>query len=402
MNIMYDPADADIRRNPFPLYQELQEHDPVHWSDPLKSWIVTRYDDVRTVALSKELSPDRLTPFYEASTGERRELLGEIMRYLNKWLVFRDPPEHTRLRRLLNTVFTPKAIAAMRPTIAGTVEHILTGIDDSQPIDFIRDFAMLLPGYVIMDMLAIPRDDFPRIKAWSDDIRLFIGTARGVPNKYQRARDGCINMSDYFRDVIRQRRANPGDDFVSRMTLARDEGNALTEDELVATCMLILFGGHETTTSFLGNAVKALIDHPDQLARLRASPDLIESAVEELLRYDGPSNSIARVVAVDHELSGSRLKKGDRVFAMLNAANRDPNAFENPHTLDLARTPNRHLTFGQGSHFCLGATLARLESNVALSILTERYPSMRFADGDFKWMDALVMRGLTEFPLTLK
>lgn len=401
MSFIYDPSDEKILENPFEMYQYLQEHEPIHWSEPLKSWIVTKYDDARTVALTKDMSPDRLTPFYEASKGERRELLGEIMRYLNKWLVFRDPPEHTRIRRLLNTVFTPKSIAAMKPQIFGTVEHILSGIDDDKPIDFISDFAMLLPGYVIMDILDIPREDFPKIKEWSDDIRLFIGTSRR-PDKYLRARDGCVNMAEFFRGIIRDRRKNPGSDFVSRMTQARDEGNALTEDELVGTCMLILFGGHETTTSFLGNAVKALIDHPEQMARLRSNPDLIDTAVEEFLRYDGPSLSIARVVAVDHEMRGVQLKKGDRIFAMLSAANRDPEAFENAHNLDLGRTPNRHLTFGQGSHFCLGAPLARLEAKVALSILVDRYPNMQFSKGKQEWLDSIVMRGLTRFPLKLK
>ncbi len=401
MELVYDPTRRDIRRDPFPLYQALQENDPVHWSEPLQSWIVTRYADVRKVVMSKELSPDRLTPFYEASRGERRELLTELMRYLNRWLVFRDPPEHTRLRRLLNTVFTPSAIASLRPTITGTVEHILIDIDDSQPIDFISEFAMLLPGYVIMDMLDIPREDFPRIKVWSDDMRLFIGSARGVPDKYQRAHDGCVNMAEYFREVIRQRRANPGEDFVSRMTKARDEGNMLTEDELVATCMLLLFAGHETTTNLLGNAVKAMIDFPEQRERLRENPDMIETAVEEFLRYDGPSNSIARVVAVDHELGGKQLRKGQRVFAMINAANRDPEQFERPQELELSRSPNRHLTFGQGPHFCLGAPLARLEGNVALAIIAERFPDLRAADEEPDWVDALIMRGMTRLPVRL-
>ncbi|MCC5858239.1 MAG: cytochrome P450 [Ectothiorhodospiraceae bacterium] len=401
MELVYDPTRPDIRRDPFPLYQQLQENDPVHWSEPLQSWIVTRYADVRKVAMSKELSPDRLTPFYEASRGERRELLTEIMRYLNRWLVFRDPPEHTRLRRLLNTVFTPSAIASLRPTITGTVEHILADIDDSQPIDFISKFAMLLPGYVIMDMLDIPREDFPKIKVWSDDMRLFIGSARDVPDKYQRAHDGCVNMAEYFRGVIRERRANPGEDFVSRMTKARDEGNMLTEDELIATCMLLLFAGHETTTNLLGNAVKAMIDFPEQRERLRENPDMIETAVEEFLRYDGPSNSIARVVAVDHELGGKQLRKGERVFAMINAANRDPQQFERPQDLDLSRSPNRHLTFGQGPHFCLGAPLARLEGNVALAIIAERFPNLRAADKEPDWVDALIMRGLMRLPVRL-
>lgn len=400
--LMYDPADEKIRRNPFPLYEQLQLEDPVHWSEPLRSWVVTRYDDVRQVAMTPTMSSDRLQPFYESLKDERRDILSGVMRYLNLWLPFREPPEHTRLRKLLNSVFTPALIASMQGNIGKTVDSILEQVDTTKPVDFMREIAVLLPAYVILDMLSIPRQHFLEIKQWSDDLILFIGTARGEKNKYARAREGADRMADYFREVIRSRRAAPGSDVLSQMIAARDDGNTLTEDELVATCMLILMAGHETTTSLLGNAIKALLDHPEQLARLQAAPEMIDSAVEEFLRFDGPAVAAARVVAVDHELAGKQLKQGDRVFAMLNAANRDPRRFERPHELDLTRTPNRHIAFGQGPHFCLGAPLARLEAKVCVRILVDRFPQMRYAEGDCKWMDALVMRGLTSFPLYLK
>lgn len=400
--LMYDPADEQIRRNPFPLYEQLQLDEPVHWSEPLRSWVVTRYDDVRQVAMVPAMSSNRLLPFYDSLKDERRDILSGVMRYLNLWLVFREPPEHTRLRKLLNSVFTPALIASMQGDIGKTVESILEPLDTTKPIDFMRDVAVLLPAYVILDMLSVDRQDFLKIKQWSDDLRLFIGTARGEKNKYARAREGADRMSEYFREIIRSRRAAPGNDVISQMIAARDNGNTLTEDELVATCMLILFAGHETTTSLLGNAVKALLDHPEQFSRLRDEPEMIDSAVEEFLRFDGPAASAARVVAVDHELAGQQLKQGDRVFAMLNAANRDPRRFERPHELDLARTPNRHIAFGLGPHFCLGAPLARLEAKVCVGMLVERFPKMRYAEGDCNWMDALIMRGLTSFPLHLK
>ncbi len=400
--LMYDPADENIRRNPFPLYEQLQLDDPVHWSEPLRGWVVTRYDDVRQVTMAPAMSSNRLLPFYESLKDERRDILSGVMRYLNLWLVFREPPEHTRLRKLLNSVFTPALIASMQGDIGKTVESILEPLDATKPIDFMRDVAVLLPAYVILDMLSVERQDFLKIKQWSDDLRLFVGTARGEKNKYARAREGADRMSEYFREIIRSRRAAPGNDVISQMIAARDNGNTLTEDELVATCMLVLFAGHETTTSLLGNAIKALLDHPEQFARLRAEPEMIDSAVEEFLRFDGPAAAAARVVAVGHELAGQQLKQGDRVFAMLNAANRDPRRFERPHDLDLARTPNRHIAFGLGPHFCLGAPLARLEAKVCVGMLVERFPKMRYADGDCNWMDALIMRGLTSFPLHLK
>ncbi len=397
----YDPADDDTRRNPFPLYEELQERDPVHWSEPLGAWVVTRYDDVKRVAISPDMSSDRLTPFYESLKDERREILSGVMRYLSLWLVFKAPPEHTRLRRLLNVVFTAGQIAALEPQIRSTVDHILSQADDAAEIDFMKDIAVLLPAYVILDMLGVPRDDFAVLKVWSDDLRLFIGIARGEANRYRRAREGADRMSAYFRGLIERRRRHAGDDMISRMVAVRDDLGGLSEDELVATCMLVLFGGHETTTNLLGNAVVALLDHPQQMEQLRADPGLMVRAVEEFLRYDGPSNSIARVVAQEHLLHGKTLRRGDRVFAMVNAANRDPRQFERPHALDFARTPNRHLTFGQGAHFCLGAPLARMEARICLGQLIGRFPGMRYGRAGVDWIDALIMRGPKQLPVLL-
>lgn len=401
-NLSYDPSDDATRRNPFPLYEALQTQDPVHWSAALKCWIITRYDDVRQVALSPAMSSDRLRPFYESLKDERKDILSGVMRYLSLWLVFKAPPEHTRLRKLLNSVFTLPMIQSLEPKIRDTVRHIFDEVDKDQQVDFMTDIAVLLPAYVILDMMGVPRSDFSMIKVWSDDLRLFIGMSKSEEDKYRKAREGADNMSAYFRDVILQRQRQPGEDVISKMIAVRDEQGGLTEDELVATCMLILFGGHETTTNLLGSAVVALLDNPIQLQRLQQNPELIDLAVEEFLRYDGPSNSIARVVATDHELHGKELKVGDRVFAMINAANRDPRRFERPHELDIGRTPNRHLTFGQGLHFCLGAPLARLEAKVCIGELVQRHPDMHHGIGEVQWIDALVMRGPSYLPLRLK
>ena len=399
--LVYDPSNEAIRINPFPFYEALQERDPVHWSPAIKSWIITRYDDVRQVAMSSNMSSDRLRPFYAALKDERRDILSGVMRYLNEWLVFKAPPEHTRLRKMMNVVFSLQLIQSREVAIRKTVEQLLEAVDPSNEVDFMEKVAVLLPAYVILDMMGLPREDFAEIKQWSDDLRLFIGTSRSEEDKYRKARDGADRMSSYFRDVIAQRRSAPGDDVITAMVNAKDANGALSEDELVAMCMLVLFGGHETTTSLLGSAVVALIQHPEQKQKLHDDPAMIDAAVEEFLRYDGPSNSIARVAAVDHELHGKKLVAGDRVFAMINAANRDPRRFDRPHELILDRTPNRHLTFGQGLHFCLGAPLARLEAKVCIGSLVAQYPAMRFGQGEVKWLDALVMRGPTQLPLVL-
>ena len=401
MTMTYDPAAPEVRRNPFPVYSQLQDDDPVHWSESLRSWVLTRYDDVRQVAMSDVMSPDRLRPFYAQLKGERREILAEVMRYLSLWMVFRDPPEHTRLRRLVGTAFTPRSIEALAEPVSRVVDQLLDALPKNQPVDWAQQVAMPLPAYVILDLLGIPHQSYADLKAWSDDLRAFVGSSRADPDRYNRARHGATQLAGFFREVIAARRAAPGEDFVSRMITARDEQGSLSEDELVATCMLVLFAGHETTTHLLGNSANALLDHPDQLQRLRDNPALINPAVEEFLRYDGPSNAITRVVSADHEIGGKLLRSGDRVFAMVNAANRDPRRFDNPQGLDIARQNNRHLTFGFGLHFCLGAPLARLEAQLCFAGLIRRFGKIERAAGETEWIDSLAMRGLSRLPVQL-
>lgn len=405
--LSYDPRDPAIRADPFPVYAYLRDEDPVHWSPAIKSWVITRYDDVRQVKLDADMSSDRLTPFFRKLPEAQRSVLAEVMRYLNLWLVFRAPPEHTRLRRLLATAFTPKAINGLKPNIEAIVAERLDRLDGRKRIDLIEAFAMQVPALVIVDMLGVPRNRLKELKAWSDQMVLFIGSARNVPDKYEQARDGVHKMSAFFRQLIAERRADPRDDFISTLIAARDEtsddGEAgLSEDELIACCMLILFGGHETTTNLIGNSALMLMRHPSERDKLRRSPELIGKAVEEFLRYDGPSNSSARVVARTHRMHGVEMREGDRVFVMLNAANRDPRQFEQPDVFDIERDPNRHITFGFGSHFCLGAALARLEGQIAISALIERFPDMRTIDDDPPdWLDALIMRGMRRLPVEL-
>jgi hypothetical protein len=400
-DLVYDYADPAVRRNPFPLYARLQDEDPVHWSPALKAWVLTRYDDVRQMMLSDQMSPDRLRPFYAQLQGERRETLAELMRYMSLWMVFRDPPEHTRLRRVVGSVFNLKALEALDGPVTRVVDHLLDGVPRGLPFDWAQQVAAPLPAYVIMDMLGIPYSDFPELKAASDELRAFIGGARAAGDRYETARRGAARLASFFRDLIARRRADPGDDFVSRMIAARDDEGRLSEDELVATCMLVLFAGHETTTHLLGNAVHALLDCPDQLQRLRDDPALIASAVEEFLRFDGPSNAIARVVKTEHRIDGRTLRAGDRVFGFANAANRDPRAFDRPQALDLGRTPNRHLTFGFGLHFCMGAPLARLEGQRCIGRLVQRFARIERGPGEPDWVDALAMRGVDRLPVIL-
>ncbi|MFN3292258.1 MAG: cytochrome P450 [Gemmobacter sp.] len=402
--LVYDPSDPAVMADPFPVYARLREEDPLHWSPSLKSWIVTRYTDVRDLLLSDHLSVNRLTAFYESLPPQDAELLRDVVHYLNLWLAFRDPPDHTRLRRILRHAFTPAAIDAMRPRIESIADLLLDRMQarGENRIDLIRDYALQLPAFVIMDLLDVPRDMLDDFKQWSDDMAVFIGGARNSGDKYERAARGCRLMADYFRKLILERSADPRPGFLMDLIDARDEGDALSTDELVATCILVLFAGHETTTNLIGNATLLLLRHPEQLAMLRADPALIEPAIEEVLRFDGPTNALVRVVARDHRLHGKTLRAGERVFVMVNSANRDPRIFDAPDTFDITRRTNRHLTFGQGIHLCLGARLARVEGHIAVQKLFARFPALALDPQEApEWLDAMVPRGTRRLPVRL-
>jgi cytochrome P450 len=254
----------------------------------------------------------------------------------------------------------------------------------------------------MMDLLGVPREDLRLVKEWSDEIALFIGTARATPDKYLRAEAGAKSMADYFRGILAKRTVDPRDDIISQLVAARDEREALTDDEVIATCILLLFAGHETTTNLLGNGFYYTMKFQDQWQRIKDDPSLVDSAVEEWLRYDGPSGALVRVMTADVELGNKQLRQGQRLFAFVNAANRDPEQFADSDRFDVGRSPNAHLTFGHGIHFCLGAPLARLEGQIALRSLIERFPGIALATTVApEWNDSLVLRGLQSLPVRL-
>ncbi|MDX2155787.1 MAG: cytochrome P450 [Hyphomicrobiaceae bacterium] len=404
MTATYTPADPAVRADPYPQFARLRDEDPVHWSPALKSWVLTRYDDVaRALSSAEDMSPDRLTPFYAAMPEPGRSILAEAMRYFTLWIVFRDPPGHTRVRALVAKAFLPGTIAGWRPTIATITERLLDDLsrEGTGETDLVAKFTMQLPARVIMALMSVSDRHLHDIKAWSDDIMAFLFSAREIADKYQRAAHGARAMAGLFRDLIAERRRTPGDDLLSLLITARDADDHLTEDELVATAMLLLFAGHETTTNLLSNATLALLRNPETRERFVSEPDNVGAAIEELLRFDGPSNSMSRVVRRTHVVGGKQLTQGDRVFAMINAANRDPRHFALPERLDLGRQPNRHLTFGQGPHFCIGAQLARLETRIALPRLLERFPDLATGQSGPVWHDSLIARGLSRLPVRI-
>lgn len=407
MAFVFDLGDPAVNADPFPAFARMRAEDPVHWSGAMKAWIITRHEDVKRIALdNRSISADRLTPFFEADRSRQDDRYPNLVRYLNQWMVFKDPPDHTRLRRLFNRAFTPSSVEALRPGIEAIIDLLLDGLDQraarGESPDWIADFAYPLPAMVIMDLLGVPRGDLARVKEWSDEIALFIGTAQVAGNKYARAEAGARAMADYFRGLVEARRVVPAADMISRLVLARDEAEALSDDEVIGTCILLLFAGHETTTNLIGNGLLYTLRFREQWERLAADRSLVPTAVEEWLRYDGPSGALARVVARDGEFGGRALRKGQRVFAFMNAANRDPEAFEAPDDFDIGRKVNPHLTFGHGIHFCLGAPLARLEAQIAADRVVARFPAMALAGTALDWHDSLILRGVKALPVVLR
>jgi cytochrome P450 len=401
MNFDYRPDDPAFLANPFPLFRRMQDEDPCHWSPRLKAWVLTRYEDVRRVCLDKDMSSDRLRPYFATLPPAEALRIAELMRYLTLWMVFRDAPEHTRLRRLTSKVFHVKSMHAMRPRIEALMQWLFERIGSRRKFDFIGDFAGPLPALVIMDMLGVPRAELARVKRLSDDMALFIGSSRMAQEKYDIAEAATGEMAEFFRGMIGARRAAPQADLLSELVHLNDAGDRLSDDELVATCILLLFAGHETTTNHIANGLLGLLSFPQEMAKLRADPALAAAAVEELLRYDGPNGAQVRIVQQAHALHGKQLKPGERVFILLNAANRDPRAYADPDRVDLSRNGPPHLAFGFGLHICLGFPLARLEGQIALPAVLAHWPGIELACGRLEWLNSMVFRGMKAMPVTV-
>jgi cytochrome P450 len=404
VSVDYDPRRPEVIANPFPIFAELRERDPVHWSEALGGWVLTRYRDVRQVLNDPRFSADRITPFRDHLQPDARAQVAELLRSLGQWAVFNDPPTHTRRRALLNKAFTPRAVMALRPLIERIVAHLISRMAARGETDLIAAFAYPLPASVIAGMIGVPIEDLERFKIWSDEIAAFVGSALATPDKRERGERGAREMSAYFRAIIADHRKQPKDDILSALLAVEESGSGFSEDELVASCILLLFAGHETTTNLIGNGMLALLRHADALAALRRDRALAASAVEEMLRYDGPTQAMTRIALEDVRLDDASpvIGTGDRVFALLNAANRDPQVFTDPERFDVARGDTRHISFGFGIHFCLGAPLARLEGQIAVAALVERLPDLALVTETPEWSDSFVLRGVKALPVRFR
>ena len=396
MRAEFDLKSPEVARDPYPTFAWLRDHDPVHWSESLGAWVVTRYADALEIWNRPDLfSSDRFRKVRAEFTSQRADVRA-VAAVLSEWLVFRDPPDHTRLRALLQKTFTPRQLANSRPRIQAAIDGLIEAALAKREIDFVAHFAFPLPAIVIALLLGAPSDDIELIKQWSDQLAAYLGGSLDGQDNFTRARAGVEGLADYFTRLLREKSRSPGEDLIGLMLRAEHEGHTLGNDEIVANCVLLLFAGHETTTNLLANGLFHLLRDPAALAQLRARPELDASAVEELLRHESPVPATVKVATRDLVFRGAAVRAGEMVLPFLSAANRDPRQFSDPDRLDLARSPNRHLAFGWGIHFCLGAPLARLEAALAFRSLLERAPGLALADAQPRWRPWLFFRALDE------
>jgi cytochrome P450 len=383
--------------NPYPTYAHLRALGPVHPDEAAPIWHVVGYQEVQAALRDPRLAADRSSWFLSA---EQRHVYPVLARVLPDMVVFVDPPRHTRLRGLINRAFTPRVVAGMRVRMQAIVDALLARVAASGELDVILDLAVPLPMLVIAELLGVAKDDRERLKAWSDEFAVFIGGPTDHAG-VARAEQAIRELRDYFAEAVARWRSEPGENLISGLIAAEERGDALTPDELLATCVILLFAGHETTTNLIGNGLLALLRHPEQLCRLRDEPELMEPAIEELLRYDSPAQMTTRLASDDLTLGGAQIGRGELVKLWLGAANRDPARFPEPDRLDLGRIDNRHLAFGYGVHFCVGAALARLEGQVAIATLIERFPNLALTCEPLAYHGTQVFRALKRLPITL-
>ena len=394
---LFQLLDPEVLANPYPLYERLRSEAPVYWDPYLHAWVVTRYADVITVL--HRFSANR-TPTPEQFAAMGLSELGPLAKVMVKQMLFMDAPDHTRLRGLAATAFTPARVEALRPHIREILSNLLEPLLRAGEMDVIADLAAPLPAIVTAEMMGLPIADANQLKDWSADFAEVLGNFQHNPDRAARTLKCVEDMTSYFRDAVRQIRIEPREGLINALLIAEVDGDRLTEEEIIANCIVTMVGGQETTTNLIGNGVLTLLRHPDQLERLRNDLTLIPSAVEELLRYESPSQHTARICREDTELGGKLIRKGQAVIAVMAAGNRDPERFPDPDRLDLTRTDNRHLAFGWASHFCFGAPLARIEGQLVFEALVRRTTNMSVVPGPIVWRDNLGLRGLTSLRVT--
>ncbi|HYL63596.1 MAG TPA: cytochrome P450 [Candidatus Methylomirabilis sp.] len=388
--------------DPYPIYRRLQDEGEIHYVNYSSGmWAIFRHAECSAVIRDPRLSARRTATLLRPLPPERQGDFGELTRMLGMWMLFLDAPEHTRLRKLMNKGFSPQVVDSLRPQVEAIVDRMLEPLRHAFEADLMREIVHPLPVRVIAEMLGIPDKLHAQVISWSDAIAVFMGNPlRSVPQT-EAAQEAVLELTAFFRQAVAERREHRGSDLISLLLTIEEDGEILTEEELYAQCVMLLFGGHETTRNLIGNGIWTLLHHSEDTAELRDRPEIIRTAVEELLRYESPVQYTGRTAKDDMEVCGVPVPKGKSVIFMLGAANRDPRQFKDPDRLNLKRANNPHLAFGAGAHFCIGNQLARLEGQVAILKMIQEFPKMRPAAQAPDWVPNFGFRGLKTLPVSL-
>jgi cytochrome P450 len=404
---VFDPFDPLWASDPFPLYADLRQRAPIHRND-LGFWVVARHEDCLAILRDRRASSDslnvavdRMPQGFRTPVAEDDPMVAAMLEM--RPFLFRDPPDHTRLRGLVSKAFTPKVVESLRSRTEQVVDELLDAAMEAGTVDLLEAFAYPLPVRIICDLLGVPLEDQDRFKVWSNAL------ARGLdpdflltPEIIEARSQGVLQFAQYFFELLADRRSNPGEDLLSRLVQAEDGGTVLSEGEMLSTCILLLVAGHETTVNLIAGGALALLRNPDQFDRFRNEPALTRSGVEEMLRYVSPVQLTGRALTEDCAFGDAEFEAGDFVMLLIASANRDPDQFEDPERFDITRTPNNHLGFGFGVHHCLGAPLARMEAQVALTALVKRAPDLALAVDEVRYKTNVVLRGMESLPVAMR
>lgn len=419
----------EIRSNPYPFYEQLRSQDPVHWDEELGFWVLSHYSDIDSLYTDERFSRAQgLMRGFQRLSETEQQIAEPVYHSFSQTVFYADPPYHTHLRGLMNHAFTPRRVERLRPYIQKIVNELLEVAQAQAEMDVIRDLAYPLPVMVIAELLGLPAKDRSRFKKWSDDLFAILGTVRNKPSDLlERAAQSLDEMTEYVKDLSHTRREQPEDDLLTALlSVTEGEGlacphphgsssrhamgemigeqktsSSLTEEELVANINILLSTGHETTTHLIGNGLLALIQHREQLEKLQAQPALLASAIDEMLRYDNPVQITYRSALEDANIKGKLIRKGDLVNSIIGSANRDPERFTHPNRFDINRSEGRHLGFGIGIHFCIGAPLVRLEAEIVFETILRRFPKIGLATETLEWQEHPIFRGLKSLLVAL-
>jgi cytochrome P450 len=382
--------------NPHKAYEALRAQGAIH-RDTIGLWLLVNHADCKAVMQDAKISRD---PRQWKNYAAVRPYLAEsvLEKTVERFMLFNDGPTHTRIRRLVSAAFTPAAMRLIEQQVRATAVSMVAALPHDRPFDLLMDFAQVFPIRVIADMLGLAPEDLEQTRKWSDAISLVVEPAATRSLK-EKSNQAAIEMTKYLQTQVARRRKQRGNTVLDMLLTAQDASGDLEDDELIANLMLMFMAGHETTTNLLGNGMLTLLRHPDQLARLRACPELMPSAIEEMLRFESPANVVARVTRTTLRINGVDIPAGELLYCLTGAANRDPSVFSDPQQFNIGRTPNPHLSFGGGVHYCIGAPLARLEAVVAFEALLSRFPHLQLAQAELQWRPLINLRGLTALPL---